>query len=103
MCGHDWCAVRISKEITEFVSGKDDAYAWDAPAVSAALTPEQRAILERRGVLAPAEIHRLAGKTRRAMGGDRGRASCHSDVVSDAQALELQSRELDPVTLEPLA
>ena len=104
MCGHDWCAVRISKEITEFVSGKDDEYAWDAPAVSAALTPEQRAILERRGVLAPEEIHRLAGKTRRAMGGDRGqRATCHSDLASDAQALELQSHELDPVTLEPLA
>jgi phosphomethylpyrimidine synthase len=72
--------------------------------VSAALTPEQRAILERRGVLAPEEIHRLAGKTRRAMGGDRGRrANCHSDVASRTQAHELQSRELDPVTLEPLA
>jgi phosphomethylpyrimidine synthase len=23
MCGHDWCAVRISKEIQEFASGKD--------------------------------------------------------------------------------
>ena len=49
--------------------------------MSAALTPEQRAILEQRGVLAPEEIHRLASKTRRAMGGDRGqRASCHSDL-----------------------
>jgi phosphomethylpyrimidine synthase len=103
MCGHDWCAVRISKEISEFVSGKDDRYAWDLPAVSAALTPDQRTILERRGVLAPGEIHRLAGKTRRAMGGDRGhRASCHSDVATDTRALELQSRELDPVTLEPI-
>ncbi|HKA14730.1 MAG TPA: phosphomethylpyrimidine synthase ThiC [Myxococcota bacterium] len=103
MCGHDWCSVRISKEISEFLSGKDDAYAWDLPRISAALSEEQRAILERRGVLAPEEIHRLAGKTRRKMGGDRGqRASCHSDVTSDAQALELQARELDPVTLEPL-
>ena len=24
MCGHDWCSVRISKEILEFYSGKDD-------------------------------------------------------------------------------
>jgi hypothetical protein len=35
MCGHDWCSVRISKEITEFVSGKDEGYAWERPAVSA--------------------------------------------------------------------
>jgi phosphomethylpyrimidine synthase len=104
MCGHDWCSVRISKEITDFVSGKDEAYAWDAPAVSEALTPEQRAILERRGVLTPEEIHRLAGKTRRAMSADRGsRAACHSDAASSLEARDLQSRELDPVTLEPLA
>jgi phosphomethylpyrimidine synthase len=104
MCGHDWCAVRISKEISEFVSGKDSDYAWQGPAVSAALTAEQRAILERRGVLASEEIHRLAGKTRRAMGGDRGqRASCHSELASDADAHALQERELDPVTLEPIA
>jgi phosphomethylpyrimidine synthase len=103
MCGHDWCSVRISKEITEFVSGKDGDYAWELPAVSAALTEEQREILERRGVLAPEEIHRLAGKTRRAMGADRGqRAECHSDVVSGGRAHELQAHELDPVTLEPL-
>ena len=25
MCGHDWCSVRISKEITDFYSGKDEA------------------------------------------------------------------------------
>ncbi len=104
MCGHDWCSVRISKEITEFVSGKDSDYAWDLPRVSAALSAEQREILERRGVLAPEEIHRLAGKTRRAMGADRGsRANCHSDLASDTDAHDLQARELDPVTLEPLA
>ena len=104
MCGHDWCSVRISKEIGEFFSGKDEAYAWDRPTISAALSPEQREILERRGVLAPEEVHRLAGKTRRAMGADRGhRGECHSDVSSDGEARGLQSRELDPVTLEPLA
>ena len=26
MCGHDWCSVRISKEIVEFTSGKDEEY-----------------------------------------------------------------------------
>src|SRR5262245_51778924 len=47
MCGYDWCAVRISKEISEFASGKDDQYSWELPVVSAALTAEQRAIVER--------------------------------------------------------
>ena len=52
---------------------------------------------------APEEIHRLAGKTRRAMGAGRGqRATCHSEVASNDEAHELQSRELDPVTLQPL-
>ena len=64
MCGHDWCSVRISKEIVEFASGKEAEYQWDRAKVSAALTPEQQAILEQRGVLSPAEIHRLASKVR---------------------------------------
>jgi len=102
MCGHDWCAVRISKEIGDFLSGKEAAYAWDQPVVSAALTPTQRAILERRGALAPKEIHRLATKTRHAMGADRGKqAACHSSATDEATAARLQSQQLDPVTLEP--
>jgi phosphomethylpyrimidine synthase len=101
MCGHDWCAVRISKEISEFVSGKAEDYAWEHPAVSAALTPAQREILERRGVLSPQEIHHLASKTRQAMQTERKRpAACHSEVASPDRARELQRRELDPVTLE---
>jgi phosphomethylpyrimidine synthase len=68
MCGHDWCAVRISREIQAFASGKDESYAWDDPKISAALTVEQKRILEERGVLSPEEIHRLASKTREAMG-----------------------------------
>ena len=91
MCGHDWCSVRISKTIQEFMSGKDEGYAWEKPKVSAALTEEQKAILEQRGVLSPAEVHRLASKTRHAMGGDEGKAACHSDVVvDDREAEELQ-------------
>jgi phosphomethylpyrimidine synthase len=104
MCGHDWCSVRISKEIVEFVSGKDPDFAWDLPRVSDALSASQREILERRGVLSPEEIHRLAGKTRRAMGGARGaRAACHSEVASVDEAHALQGQKLDPVTLAPLA
>jgi len=103
MCGHDWCAVRISKGIAEFLSGKDEAYAWDRPTPTGALTPEQREILERRGALEPEEIERLATKTRRAMGGEAGRkAACHSDAADTAKAARLQEERLDPVTSEPL-
>jgi phosphomethylpyrimidine synthase len=103
MCGHDWCSVRISKEIVEFISGKDEGYAWDTPKVTAALTIDQRAILEQRGVLSPQEIHRLASKTRTAMGADGGeRAACHSEATDTDTARTLQTVALDPVTLEPL-
>ncbi len=95
MCGHDWCSVRISKEIQEFASGKDEAFAWREATRTAALTPEQREILERRGVLSPDEIHRLASKTRAAMaGGDGDRAVCHSDYVEPEAAQRLQQEKL---------
>ena len=58
MCGHDWCSVRISKEIQEFASGKTEENAWERSKRSAALNDEQRKILEQRGVLSPDEIHR---------------------------------------------
>jgi|CXWL01.1.fsa_nt_gi phosphomethylpyrimidine synthase len=92
MCGHDWCSVRISKEIVEFTSGKASEYAWERPSVSAALTPAQREILEKRGVLSPDEVHRLASKTQRAVGADRPgeKAVCHSDVASAEEAERLQ-------------
>ncbi|MEZ6049724.1 MAG: thiamine biosynthesis protein ThiC, partial [Planctomycetaceae bacterium] len=93
MCGHDWCSVRISKEIVQFASGKDENYAWDRTKVSAALTAEQREILEKRGVLSPDQIHKLASKTKKAMQGDDQKASCHSDLVDadDAQTLQAAS------------
>jgi len=91
MCGHDWCSVRISKEITEFVSGKEEAYAWERPRVSGALSAEQREILERRGVLSPEEIHRLASKAREKVGaGPGGKAACHSDLADAGRARSIQ-------------
>lgn len=96
MCGHDWCSVRISKEINEFMSGKDDDYQWDKAKVSAALSEEQKEILEKRGVLSPAEIHKLASKTRNAVDGGDGKAACHSDEVDAGQAQKIQD-ELLPV------
>ncbi|MDG1838458.1 MAG: phosphomethylpyrimidine synthase ThiC [Phycisphaerales bacterium] len=90
MCGHDWCSVRISKEIQEFASGKDEDYAWDIPKVSDALSDEQKAVLEQRGVLDPAEIHRLAAKTRGKVASESGQAACHSELADDDEARNLQ-------------
>jgi phosphomethylpyrimidine synthase len=102
MCGHDWCSVRISKEIQEFASGKAEGFERlggkdgtvpGAPKKSAALTPEQQRILESRGVLSPAEIHALASKTKKAVGADAGKASCHSDYVDPESAIRVQSEK----------
>ncbi len=94
MCGHDWCSVRISKEIQLFASGKSEDYQWDQARVSAALSEEQREILEKRGVLSPDEIHRLASKTRRGMEAVAGKASCHSDVTDGESAKQIQLVQL---------
>jgi phosphomethylpyrimidine synthase len=103
MCGHDWCSVRISKEIQEFASGKDDAFNWDAPKRSDALTEEQREILEKRGVLSPDEIHRLAGKTRKAVTASDAdeKASCHSDYVDPDEARRIQEEKLVQINTAP--
>ena len=94
MCGHDWCSVRISKEIQEFASGKDADYAWDKPKVSAALTVEQKEILEQRGVLTPEEVHKLASKVKGKMTNITSttevKLACHSDVSDAAAAKTLQ-------------
>ncbi|MBM79636.1 MAG: thiamine biosynthesis protein ThiC [Planctomycetaceae bacterium] len=92
MCGHDWCSVRISKEITEFMSGKAENYQWEKAKVSEALSDDQKIILEQRGVLSPEEIHKLASKTRKKMGGDEDKATCHSDYVDSETAQELQEQ-----------
>ena len=95
MCGHDWCAVRISKEIVEFASGKAEGFIRERVVKSPALSPEQREILEQRGVLSPDEIHRLASKTKQAVGIEAGaRADCHSDYVPSDEARKLQSQKL---------
>jgi phosphomethylpyrimidine synthase len=92
MCGHDWCSVRISKEIVEFDSGKVDEFRRERVLKSPALNDEQRAVLERRGVLSPDEIHRLASKTRKAVQASPGnKAVCHSDLVGPGGALDVQN------------
>jgi phosphomethylpyrimidine synthase len=82
MCGHDWCSVRISKEITDFYSGKADE---SQPAKPAMASPGVNAagadILKQRGVLTPEEIHKLAHKGKKAV--------CHSDVVAEPEKAKL--------------
>ncbi len=94
MCGHDWCSVRISKEIVEFESGKADGFERDRVVKSPALTPDQQEILRSRGHLSPDEIHRLAGKTKTAVV-DGEKAACHSDVVkNETEAFRVQGEKL---------
>ncbi len=71
MCGHDWCSMRISKEIVEFASGKDAAFQPERRAMpSPGLTTEGRELLRRREAALP-----VAGR----------RHVCHSDLVPDAE------------------
>ncbi|MCS6798640.1 MAG: phosphomethylpyrimidine synthase ThiC [Myxococcota bacterium] len=95
MCGHDWCSVRISKQIAQFASGKDPAFQRGRPAPSPGLSEAQIALLEARGEASPERLHRLAARTRRAVGGEVGqKAVCHSDLVDEAQARRLQHERL---------
>ena len=94
MCGHDWCSVRISKEIQEWSSGKAEGFDRGKPKISAALTEEQQRILKERGVLSPEEIHKLAHKGKKAV--------CHSDNVADAEeAKKVQEQELVQLDTRP--
>ncbi len=93
MCGHDWCSVRISKEIQEFESGKAEGFVRDRVLKSPALSTEQQQILQSRGYLTPTEIHRLAGKTETALV-DGGKAPCHSDDADETEAFRVQERKL---------
>ncbi len=92
MCGHDWCSVRISKEIQEIASGKADGFAPGKPVRSEALTADQQEILEKRGVLSPEEIHKLASK---------GKAECHSDQVDSEEAQTIQGEEIVQLNTAP--
>jgi len=81
MCGHDWCAVRISKEIEEFLSGKHERFSRDVSKLDAALSPEQREIPKRRGA----------------------RPSCHSDRADADEARTLQTTTQDKAPRSPSA
>ncbi|MEE9405205.1 MAG: phosphomethylpyrimidine synthase ThiC [Algisphaera sp.] len=95
MCGHDWCSVRISKEIQEWASGTAEGFVRGKTVKSAALTPEQQEILEKRGHLSPEEIHKLASKAKGKLtaADESGKANCHSDYVDPDAAKALAPEE----------
>jgi len=80
MCGHDWCSLRISKEISEFASGKD---ASSQPVRTATRSPgvgaEGLALLKQRATLPVVD----------------GKPSCHSQLTPQADtARKIQERVL---------
>ena len=77
MCGHDWCSMRISKEIAAFASGKDAAFQpAERARKSPGVTSAGRELIERRAPHLPIV---------------EGKRGCHSDLVPDAeQARSLQ-------------
>jgi phosphomethylpyrimidine synthase len=82
MCGHDWCSVRISKEIGEFFSGKDQAAQPDQRAArSPGVSEAGLETLKSRGNLSSDDIQRLAHRGRK--------AACHSDHVDDPEQAKL--------------
>ncbi|MGE5609767.1 MAG: phosphomethylpyrimidine synthase ThiC [Bacillota bacterium] len=82
MCGHDWCAVRISKEINEFYSGKaEEAQPAKAAQKSPGVSADGVEVLKQRGVLSQEQIMKLAHKGKK--------AACHSDNVADAEKAKL--------------
>jgi len=80
MCGHDWCSMRISKEIVEFASGKDPGFQPDRRSMrSPGVSEEGRDLLLRRAGALPV----VAGKR-----------ACHSDLTpedDDARALQVDA------------
>ncbi len=82
MCGHDWCSVRISKEINEFFSGKDEKSQPEKVALkSPGVTDAGLETLKQRGHLTQEQIMKLAHKGKK--------AACHSDIVKDEQQAKL--------------
>ena len=75
MCGHDWCSMRISKEIEQFASGKDAAFQPERRSQkSPGLSDDAQHILDQRGV----------------------KHACHSDTAPDVEeAQRAQTRILE--------
>lgn len=82
MCGHDWCSMRISKEIEAFASGKDAEFQPERKSArSPGIGSEGAELLRRRAQVLPV----VAGKH-----------ACHSDLTPDAEdarAVQVEARD----------
>jgi phosphomethylpyrimidine synthase len=93
MCGHDWCSVRISKEINEFFSGKDEkSQPVKKVVASPGVNDAGAEVLKQRGNLSPEEIMRLAHKGKK--------AACHSDTTKDADSAKAVQKLVQLNTLK---
>ena len=82
MCGHDWCSMRISKEIVEFASGKDENFQPIKSSMkSEGISAEGAELLKQRAVLTQEQIHALAHKGKK--------ADCHSDLVAEPEVAKV--------------
>ncbi len=82
MCGHDWCSMRISKEINDFTSGKDPEFQPQRRAMkSPGPGDEGRELLARRGSDLPTV-------------GDKH--ACHSDIAPERSAAETVQTDFVP-------
>ena len=79
MCGHDWCSVRISKEIVEFASGKAEGFERGNAKKTLPLSEEQKNILVQRDLLEASSLKRAKHK-----------AACHSEHADEHAARALQ-------------
>ena len=69
MCGHDWCSMRISKEIVAFASGKDPSAQPERAAMrSPGVSDAGRELLRRRAIPTVGDKH-----------------ACHSELTPDVE------------------
>ena len=72
MCGHDWCSMRISKEIVAFASGKDPAFQPERRSMrSPGVGDGGRELLAQRAATLPVV---------------EGKHACHSELVAEEDA-----------------
>ncbi len=92
MCGHDWCAVRISREIKRFVNDAKAGSQTLMPEQKQAVTSEQERVAKEQGCETVVELNELAIRTERAAKNNaENLPACHSDVVDERNARRIQN------------
>ncbi|QOJ15917.1 MAG: phosphomethylpyrimidine synthase ThiC [Planctomycetia bacterium] len=94
MCGHDWCSMRISKEITEWASGKAQGFVpLKVASRSPGVTDEGRKLLEQRAAAAGLDAATLTPEQIAFLAHRGKKHDCHSDNVPDAEVAQRVQRE----------